>query len=88
MHIDGELDIILAMPRSVIKKTWRITNKVDKEWPEEIKIVSSDDRFKYDFPSLKPLKGGEVAELSIRILIPDEVSDENIYQISFYVANK
>ena len=77
------------MPKSVVKCKWRISNKVSKDWPSHVKMVANDKRFKYEFPVItSPLRSGQVADISVRILIPENIPDETRHIIGFNVINK
>ena len=66
-------DVIIAKPGSVIRKTWRIRNSCDEEWPNDSRIVSVTEGLNMETPTIlyKGMSPGEEYELSIKIFVPE-----------------
>jgi len=71
-------DVILAKPKSLVKKTWRVKNLGTRQWPRDTRIVSVTDDLYFEGPKINNfLHPGEMMDFSIKIFIPETVNGDN-----------
>ena len=71
-------DVIVAKPGSVIRKTWRIKNSCNEDWPDDSRIVSVTQGLNMEVPKIlyKRMEPGDEYEVSIKIWVPEVGCEE------------
>ena len=77
-YMKSNSDVIVAKPGSVIRKTWRIKNSCNEDWPDDSRIVSVTQGLNMEVPKIlyKRMEPGDEYEVSIKIWVPEVGCEE------------